>query len=123
MMNFKSRVRRSIVIMRPTGTMTHGTLIAMAGAIAEFDPSDAKLFLFDWMGIDSWDFSTPKESCVAALHIAASQMVRVAIVHGPRLNRPVAWVAAILREEGVMVRSWRAEQAAAAAAWLKGKGS
>ena len=43
------------------------------------------------------------------MRTAAKQMERVAIFTS-RLNRPVAWVAAILREEGVAVRSWRAQQ-------------
>ena len=119
MTSITSTVEDSIVKVRLSGTLTHGTLIAIAAAIADGDPSDAKLSLFDWLEIGSWDFSTPKEECIAALRTAAKQMVRVAIVHGRRVNRPVAWVAAILREEGVAVRSWRAQQVAAAVAWLK----
>jgi molybdopterin-biosynthesis enzyme MoeA-like protein len=44
--------------------------------------------------------------------------MRVAIVHGRRLDRHAAWLGATLREEGVAVRSYRPDQVVAAAAWL-----
>lgn len=118
LMNVESTVEDGIVRVRLSGALTDCALTAMGTAISE--QTDESLILFDWLGIESWHFSAPKGADMAALRTAAKKTGRVALLHGPRLNRPAAWVAAILRAEGVTVRSWRARQAPAAADWLKG---
>ena len=117
MMNVDSTVEDGFVRVRFSGALTDGALSAMARAMSE--QIGGNLMLFDWLGIESWDFSASKGDNVAALRTAAKQTDRVALLHSPRFNRPAAWVAAILRAEGVTVRSWRAQQAPAAADWLK----
>ncbi|MCY1740725.1 STAS/SEC14 domain-containing protein [Ensifer sp. SL37] len=108
-----------IVAFRHRGTVTDREFVALAGTVADFPRRGDLLVLLDWVGIEDWAFSIPGGDALIAWRRAAKTIRRIAIVHDPRLNRPAAWLGAVLREEGVIVRSWRPQHAALAATWLQ----
>lgn len=112
-------VEEGVVTVRFRGAVTNREFIDLAAALANLGTAEMVLVHLDWVGIDRWAFSVPTASGAAAWRRARKMIARTAIVHQPRLNRQAAWLAAFLREEGVMVRSWRPQNAAAAATWLR----
>jgi len=109
----------SVVGFRFRGAVTNREFTTLAATIAGFEPMSDALIYFDWLGIDRWTFSAPTANDEAAWRMASKAIKRAVIVHDRRLNRQAAWLAAILRSEGVRVRSWRPQDAAAGATWLR----
>lgn len=112
-----------IVAVRHRGSVTDSEFIALAGTVADFSGRGDLRLLLDWVDIEDWTFSVPGGDALIAWRRAAKTIRRIAIVHDPRLNRPAAWLGAVLREEGVIVRSWRSQHAAQAAIWLRTQAS
>jgi SpoIIAA-like len=108
-----------IVTIRFRGSVTNREFIEFAPILADCKVMGGLLTYFDWQRIDSWKFTAPKAIDTIAWRNAGKIIKRTAIVHQPRLNRQAAWLAAVLRQEGVEVRSWRPQNGAAAAAWLR----
>ncbi len=108
-----------VVTVRFCGAVTNREFVDLAAAIADFGSTGRVLVYLDWVGIDRWVFSVPTASGVTSWRRARKTIARAALVHQPRLNRQAAWLAAFLREEGIEVRSWRPQNAAAAATWLR----
>jgi FMN-dependent NADH-azoreductase len=119
MIEITSAPGEGVVTVRFCGAVTNREFIDLAAPIANFGATGKILTYLDWVEIDRWAFSVPTAGGVAEWRRARNVITRAAIVHQPRLNRPAAWLAALLREEGVQVRSWRPQNAAAAAAWLR----
>ena len=119
MIEFDSTLEDGVVTIRFRGAVTNREFIDSAVAIANFGSTGRVLVYLDWVGVDRWAFSVPTAGGVTAWRTARHAITRTAIVHSPRLNRQAAWLAAFLREEGVQVRSWRPQNAAAALAWLR----
>jgi hypothetical protein len=119
MIDVDSTLKDGVVTIRFRGAVTNREFIDLAATIADSKSTGRVLMHLDWVGIDRWAFSVPTANGVNAWRRARKVIVRAAIVHQPRLNRQAAWLAAFLREEGVQVRSWRPQNAAAAAAWLR----
>ena len=108
-----------VLAVRFHGTVTDREFMDLAAKIADFEPmSDALLYL-DWLAIDRWAPCAPKANREDVWRKASQVIKRVAIVHDRRLNRQAAWLAAVLRLEGIEVRSWQPERAAAGAVWLR----
>lgn len=118
MIEIGSTLGDGIVVIRHRGAVTNSEFIALAASVAEAEPHGIVLLL-DWLGIEHWAFAVPEGDAVNAWRKAAKTVRRAAIIHDHRLNRQAAWLGAVLREEGVTVRSWRPEHAAAAADWLR----
>ena len=112
-------MEEGVVTVRFRGAVTNREFIDLAATIANLGTVEMALVHLDWVGVDRWAFSVPTLSGLAAWRRARKMIARAAIVHQPRLNRQAAWLAAFLREEGVTVRSWRPQNADAAATWLR----
>src|SRR5262249_26100627 len=108
-----------VIIVRFRRIVTTREFTELAAIVADFGSTNRVLVYLDWVGIDRWEFTVPKSNGATMWRGARRAMKRAAIVHLPRLNRQAAWLAAILREGGVEVRSWRPADAAAAAMWLR----
>jgi len=119
MIDVDSTLEEGVVTIRFRGAVTNREFIDLATTITDFGSTGRIAVYFDWVGIDRWAFSVPTAGGVTAWRRARKIIARAAIVHQPRLNRQAAWLAAFLREEGVQVRSWRPQNAAAAATWLR----
>lgn len=119
MFEIDSTFGEGIVAIRHHGTVTDSEFTALAGTVADFARCGDLLLLLDWVGIEHWTFSVPGGDALVAWRRTAKAIRRVAVIHDPRMNRPAAWLGAVLREEGVIVRSWRPQQAALAITWLQ----
>lgn len=119
MIDVNSTLEAGVVTIRFRGAVTNREFIDVAATIANSGSTGRILLYLDWVGVDRWTFSVPTADGVTAWRRARNAIARAAVVHQPRLNRQAAWLAAFLREEGVKVRSWRPQHAAAAAAWLR----
>jgi hypothetical protein len=119
MIEVESATVERVVIIRFRGVVTNREFVDLAGAIAIFGLKGSVPIYLDWQRINRWAFRTPETADLSVWGDAGKIIERAAIVHGPRLNRQAAWLAAVLRSEGVQVRSWRPHEAAAAAAWLR----
>lgn len=119
MFEIDSTFANGIVAIRHRGTATDLEFIALAETIAGLPNNGDLLLLLDWVGIEDWTFSVPGGAALIAWRSAARTIRRIAIVHDPCPNRPAAWLGAVLREQRVIVRSWRAQHAALAASWLQ----
>lgn len=106
------------VAARFRGAVTNAEFADLAANIVNFGSTYRVLVYLDWARVDHWKFAPPTASGVTAWRKAAKVIERAAIIHDHHLNRQAAWLAAILRKEGVTVRSWRPQNAAAAAKWL-----
>ena len=111
--------RECVVTIRFCGVVTNREFIDLAAGIADFRMMGGALVYLDWSRIDRWTHATSEANGTIAWRNAARAIERAAIVHQPRLNRQAAWLAAVLRAQGVTVRSWRLRDAAKAATWLR----
>ena len=84
-----------------------------------FESREALLVLFDWSELAGWDEGLSTTESCRLWASAARQMRRSAIVHDRQWNRQAAILGAVLRLNGVEVRSWRAAEREAAVAWLR----
>ena len=119
MIEVDSTTEDDVVIVRFRRIVTALEFTDLAATIADFGSRNRILVYLDWVGIDRWEFAVPRPNGVTTWCRARQTIKRAAIVHQPRLNRQAAWLAAVLREGGVEVRSWRPNDAAAAAIWLR----
>jgi hypothetical protein len=119
MIEVASALEEGVFAVRFRGAVTNREFIDLAATIANFGSTGRILVYLDWVGIDHWAFSVPTAGGETAWRRARNVIARAAIVHQPRMNRQAAWLAAFLRKEGVQVRSWRPQNADAAAAWLR----
>jgi hypothetical protein len=111
--------QEGVVAVRFRGAVTNREFADLAEMLANFGATGGVLIYLDWLRIDRWTFSAPPANDVAAWRRTGSMIERAAIVHDHRMNRQAAWLAAILRKQGVKVRSWRPQHAGTAAAWLR----
>ena len=119
MIEIDSAPEDGVVTARFRGVVTAREFTDLAATVANFGSKNRILVYLDWAEIDHWEFAVPRPNGVAAWRRARQTLKRVAIIHRPRLNRQAAWLAAVLREGGVEVRSWLPKSAAAAAIWLR----
>jgi len=110
--------KECLVAARFRGAVTNTEFADLAATITNLGSSCTALIYLDWIGVDHWTFAPARANCVSAWRTAAGIIERVAIIHDHHLNRQAAWLAAVLRKEGVATRSWRPENAVAAAKWL-----
>jgi hypothetical protein len=108
-----------VIIVRFRGAVTDREFTELATTIANFGSVVGLLIYFDWLGIGHWALPTSKIDGPTAWRRAGKLIKRAAVVHENRLNRQAAWLGAILRSEGVEVRSWQPSSAAEGAAWLQ----
>ena len=108
-----------VVMVHFRGIVTAREFTDLAATMDNFESKNRILVYLNWVEIDHWEFTVPRSSGVAAWRRARQTLKRVAIIHRPRLNRQAAWLAAVLREGGVEVRSWLPKNAAPAAIWLR----
>ena len=111
-------LKESFVAARFRGAVTNTEFAELAAAIADLGSSCGVLIYLDWVRVDRWTFAPAQINGVTAWRMAARMIERVAIIHDHRLNRQAAWLAAILRREGVTVRSWGPQNAGTARMWL-----
>jgi hypothetical protein len=109
--------KESLVAARFRGAVTNTEFSDLAATITDRGSTHGTLIYLDWVRVGHWKFA-PIASGVIAWRRAAGMIQRAAIVHDHHLNRQAAWLAAILRREGVTVRSWRPQNAGAARMWL-----
>jgi hypothetical protein len=119
MIEVDSTLEEEVVTARFRGVMTDREFAELAAMIADFGSARGVLVYLDWLRIERWEFSAPKANHFTAWRRAGRTIERAAIVHDSHMNRQAAWLAAILRKQGVTVRSWRPQDAAAAAIWLR----
>ena len=100
------------------GAVTNAEFADLAATIADSGSLCGVLIYLDWVRVDRWTFAPAQVNGVTAWRMAARTIERVAIIHDHHLNRQAAWLAAILRREGVTVRSWGPQNAGAARMWL-----
>src|SRR5215510_2670682 len=110
--------KESLVAARFRGAVTNTEFADLAATIADVGSPCSVLICLDWVRVDRWTFAPAQVNGVTAWRKAARMIERVAIIHDHHLNRQAAWLAAILRREGVTVRSWRPQNAGAARMWL-----
>ena len=108
-----------IVAFRHYGTMTEREFTDLAETVSHSAPHGAVLLLLDWLGIERWAFTALQTDTLTAWRKVAPAVKCAAIVHDQRSNRQAAWLGAVLRKEGVIVRSWSPQRVAAATAWLR----
>ena len=118
MIEVNSRPEDDVIIARFRRIVTAHEFFDLAATSADFGSESRIPVYLDWVGIDRWEFTVPGPNGVTAWRRARKTIKRAAIVHLPRLNRQAAWLAAVLREGCVEVRSWRPKEAAMAVAWL-----
>jgi hypothetical protein len=115
MIEVDTTLEEGVVAVRFRGAVTNREFTDLAETIANSGTMGGVLIYLDWLRIDRWTFSAPKANDVTAWRRAGKMIERAAIVHDHRMNRQAAWLAAVLRGQGVKVRSWRPQHAAAAA--------
>jgi stage II sporulation SpoAA-like protein len=106
------------VAARFRGAVTNTEFADLAAAIADLGSTGTALIYLDWVRVDHWTFAPVPANGVTAWRMAARMIERVAIIHDHHWNRQAAWLAAILRREGVTVRSWPPQNAHVARLWL-----
>lgn len=106
------------VSVRFRGAVTDTEFACLATTITNLGASGTALVYLDWVRLVHWKFAPAQANGVTAWRTAAGTIERVAIIHDHHLNRQAAWLAAILRREGVTVRSWQPQNARAARVWL-----
>lgn len=106
------------VSVRFRGAVTDMEFADLATAIANLGASCTALIYLDWIRVVHWTFEPAQANGVTGWRTAAGIIERVAIIHDHHLNRQAAWLAAVLRREGVTVRSWQPQNARAARVWL-----
>jgi len=117
MIEINLSLKECLLAARFRGAVTNTEFSDLAATIADRGSAYGALIYLDWVRVGHWKFA-PTASGVIAWRRAARMIERVAIVHDHRLNRQAAWLAAILRNEGVTTRSWRPQDAATALKWL-----
>jgi hypothetical protein len=110
--------KEGLVAVRFRGAVTNMEFVDLAAMIAGLGSVCSLSIYLDWIRVDHWKFVPAQANSVIAWRAAARMIERVAIVHDHHLNRQAAWLAAILRREGVTVRSWRPRNGRAARIWL-----
>lgn len=110
------------IAARFRGAVTNSEFADLAAAIADLGSNCTALIYLDWVRVDHWKFAPVPANGVTAWRMAARMIARVAIIHDHHWNRQAAWLAAILRREGVTVRSWPPQNARAATLWLGSAG-
>jgi hypothetical protein len=73
--------------------------------------------LVDWSDLDAGDAARPRPRNRVVIE-SVNGLERVAILHHQVLNSRAAYLAALLRSNGVLVRSYRASDRDRALAWL-----
>jgi hypothetical protein len=111
-------IGEGVVKVRHSGMTTNSDFAALAATVANYEPRCGMLIYFDWLDVSRWEFSGSKVNATSSWRGAAKRIARVAIVHDHRLNPQAAWLAAVLRGEGVTVRSWCRQDAVLAGSWL-----
>jgi hypothetical protein len=119
MIEVDSTPEDDVVIVRFRGIVTAREFTDLAATIAHLISKNRILIYLDWLEIEYWQFAVPRPNGVEAWRRARQTLKRAAIIHRPRLNRQAAWLAAVLREGGVEVRSWLPKNASTAAIWLR----
>jgi hypothetical protein len=118
MIEINLSLKEGLVAARFRGAVTNTEFTELAAAIADLGSPYGVLIYLDWVRVDRWTFAPAQANGVTAWRTAARMIERVAIIHDHHLNRQAAWLAAILRREGVTVRSWQPQNARAARVWL-----
>lgn len=118
MIEIDPRFGDGIVAVRQYGTVTDSDFADLAVKIAGSTTPDTLLLFMDWLGINRWEFTAPRAEALAAWRKAAKSLRRAAIIHDHRLIRQAAWLGAVLREQGVIVRSWP-QYSEATETWLR----
>ena len=118
MIEINLSLKESLVAARFRGAVTNTEFAELAATIADLGSSRGVLIYLDWVRVDRWTFAPAQVNGVTAWRMAARMIERVAIIQDHHLNRQAAWLAAILRREGVTVRSWGPQDAGAARMWL-----
>lgn len=75
--------------------------------------------LFDWTALEGWDAKDQIASSCLNWKKGSLVIERMAIVHQRQWNRQAAVLAAVLRAESRLVRSWIPRDLSKAVAWLR----
>jgi hypothetical protein len=108
----------SRVIFSIRGAMGSNALAALRRAVAGSKKFGTQCcVLVDWSHLDACDAARlrPRKRTVIE---SVNGLVRVAIVHHGALNTRAAYLAALLRSNGVLVRSYRPSERDRALDWL-----
>ena len=111
---------RPVVSVRLVGMQSATELGELSGAIARCVPGGEPLrILFDWTALEGWDVVEMGVSgCCRQWMSVACRIERVSIVHAHRWNRQASLLAAALRRQAAVVRSWPPRRLSDAIDWL-----
>lgn len=108
----------SRVVFRIRGVVGGNDLVTLRRALAGSRKFGARCFLLvDWSDLDAGDAARPRPRNRVVIE-SVNGLERVAILHHRALNSRAAYLAALLRSNGVLVRSYRASDRDRALAWL-----
>lgn len=118
MIRVMSMSREGIVAARFTGSISTEQFAALPARICRESTTQARV-LFDWRSLQHWSLENWSVSALRPWVSASSQLERIAIVHRFDWNRQAALIAALLRHENVLVRSWKTDSLDRAVGWLQ----
>lgn len=109
-----------MVTLHLRGTVSTRDFVAKVQALLDARGPDGNLrLLLDWSGIERWGFEDWSELSALSCEAAAGRIAGTAILHPSAWKRQAALLAAILRRENVLVRSWKPAGIDDAIRWLE----
>jgi hypothetical protein len=107
----------SCVIFNIRGAVGRNVLVRLRRAVAESRKFGTQSLLVDWSDLDTCDVARPRPRNRTVIE-SVNGFERVAILHHRALNTQAAYLAALLRSNGVLVRSYRPSDRDRALDWL-----
>jgi SpoIIAA-like len=113
---------QSIVTVRFYGRLSVSDLSVLETALSDRHSGHERIrMLFDWTGIVAWQPGTRELARWPNWRALAHPIERAAIIHEHRWNRQAALLAAMLRINKAVARSWLPRNLPAALVWLTEK--
>jgi hypothetical protein len=120
MIELDDRIGSDFLTIRLRGLQSTSEFSSFGDSLAGLTGGRAALrILFDWSALEGWD---PKDEVARSCRNwkkGSLVIERLAIVHEHHWNRQAALLAAVLRGEASLVRSWASRDLSQAVAWLR----
>jgi hypothetical protein len=120
MIELDDRVSEDYLTIRLCGSQSISEFLPFADNLARLCGERPNLrILFDWTALDGWDAKSGFASTFRSWKKESLLFERMAILHEHHWNRQAALLAALLRSETRLVRSWASRDRSKAMAWLR----
>ena len=100
------------------GVQSAAEFEALGSSLPDTDAQRKLRILFDWTSLQGFDDRRSFDLSCRRWRQTAGSIARAAIVHQHRWDHYAALLAAVLRVQGVQVRSWPVRDHAQALVWL-----